>query len=164
MSPLLETGLEALQFARGVTLAFAESLSDDQFFERACDGGNHAAFIIGHIASTDDFVLAELTGSPPTMPESLLKLVGGGAPVSDDRDVYPSRGELMAMLADRREASVSYFKSFDDEGLLAPIEGKIAQFGKNRAVLMATTAWHEGMHAGQITVARKRLGMAPVLG
>ena len=37
----------------------------------------------------------------------------------------------------------------------------LGTFAANLGMLMTSIAWHEGLHAGQLTVVRKSLGLAP---
>jgi len=52
--------------------------------------------------------------------------------------------------------------SLSDAELLEPIEGEAAQFAANRAVLMSSLAFHEGVHMGQVSVARRAAGLPPM--
>ena len=53
-NPLLSTGLFALGFARGVTTRLLDSIPEDKWDHRPAGGtGNHALWIMGHLATTD---------------------------------------------------------------------------------------------------------------
>ena len=82
--------------------------------------------------------------------------------VKADGAAYPSRDELVKAFEERRAALLEWFGSMSDEQLLEPIEGDLAQFAANKAMLMSTLSFHEGMHAGQISVARRAQGLPPL--
>ena len=50
------------------------------------------------------------------------------------------------------------------EQLISPVPEEWNSFGANYGILMGTLAWHEGLHAGQLTVIRKSLGIVPKFG
>ncbi|HED53575.1 MAG TPA: DinB family protein [Phycisphaerales bacterium] len=163
MSELLATGLGALGFSRGFLMSLLEATPDEAFFKVPCSGGNHPAWIVGHLALTDAFFLADLSGQALGVPESWNELFGMKTESVEDASKYPSRQELTERLVSTREAMIGWLKSLSDEQLLKPIEGDLSQFAKNPAVLMGTLAWHEGLHTGQIGVVRRMVGLPPIV-
>lgn len=164
MSQLLDTGLFVLDFTRQATAGFLNGIEGDLFFKRFCETGGNAAYIAGHIAATDDMTLQMLAGQPAGLTEQETKLFGGGAEPSENPADYPSRERIMELFAERRAAVLAYFKSLSDAELTAPVESPMAQFGDTRAKLMSSLAWHEGMHAGQLTVIRRQNDLPRVFG
>ena len=162
MSTLLDTGMNALDFSRGFTMKLLEATPDDAYLKVPCEGGNHPLWIVGHLAATDDAFQTMLAGSTSTLSESWGKLFGMGSKPVCDAAAYPSRDEIVAALEPTRSSLKSWLGSLSDEQLLEPIEGDLGQFAKNHATLMATIAWHEGLHAGQLGVVRRSLGMPPL--
>lgn len=162
--PLLDTGLFVLDFARKATLGFLDGIEGDAFCQTFAPGGGNAAYAVGHIASTDDMTLQMLAGRPGAISEAQQKLFGGGAEPSEKTADYPPPAELIATMNDLRASVLDYFKSLSEADLLAPVEGPMAQFGDTRAKLMASLAWHESLHAGQLTVIRRQLGLPRVFG
>lgn len=164
MSQLLDTGLFVMDFARKATLGFLDGIDGDQFVTPYADDGSSAAYIAGHIAFTDDMTLQMLAGRGSMLSEAEQKLFGGGANPAADAARYPDREAMLRQMNSIREALLGYFKGLSDADLTAPVEGPLAQFGDTRAKLMASLAWHEGMHAGQLTVIRRQLGLPRVFG
>jgi uncharacterized damage-inducible protein DinB len=163
-SQLLETGLAALAFSRKATLGLFEDIPDSKICHQPFAGANHPLWTLGHLACTDEFFLKELAGRPYNNPDEWPKLFFmGSKPTPSARD-YPPVSEVKAALDQNREVLVGWFKSMSDTDLLKPIEGDLATFAANRAVLMSTIAWHEGLHAGQMSAIRKSLGLAPKFG
>lgn len=155
-------GLGALGVSRGFLLALLKGLSDGQMLVRSCAGGNHATWIVGHIAATDDAVLVDLGGQPSALPASWKGWLGVGSQPSDDPAFYPSREGLMGVLKERREAVREWIASLGEADLTAPITGPWEPLARNRAMLPASLAFHEGMHAGQLSAARRAAGLGPL--
>ncbi len=162
--PLLDTGLFVMGFARQATNGFLNGIEGDAFVRTFAEGGGNAAYIAGHIAFTDDATLKMLAGKAGVLSESEQKLFGGGAAPTENTADYPPQAELIAKMNALRDDLVAYFSSLSDDELTAPVEGDLAQFGDTRAKLMTSIAWHEGMHAGQLTVLRRQLGLPRVFG
>ncbi|MEM1071992.1 MAG: DinB family protein [Planctomycetota bacterium] len=164
MSALLETGLFVMDFARRATMGFLQDIEGDAFHRLFCEGGSNAGYIVGQLAYTDDMTLHMLAGKPSIFSEDQQKMFAGGADPAADCSRYPGRDELIAMMVERRETLTAYFKGQSDEDLTTAVEGPLAQFGDTRAKLMTSIAWHEGMHAGQLTVIRRQLDLPRVFG
>lgn len=164
MSQLLETGLFALGFARQATVGFLDGIEGDNFCRLFAEGGGNAAYITGHLIFTEDTTLQMLAERPSVFTEAEQKLFGGGAEPTARVADYPDRAELMQKLTSTRDDLIAYFKSLSDDQLTAPVDGPLAQFGDTRAKLMASIAWHEGMHAGQLSVIRRQLSLPRVFG
>lgn len=164
MSHLLETGLFVLDFARKATDGFLTGIEGDAFYTLFAEGGGNAAYIVGHIALTDDMTLHMLAGRDLIFNEAEQKLFGGGAEPTAIAADYPPQAELMQKYTDVRAALIEFYKGMSDDELVMPVEGDWAQFGDTRAKLMTSLAWHEAMHAGQLTVIRRQLAMPRVFG
>ena len=86
-SDALRNGLGALAFARRLTTGMLEDIPEDQHTTPPCPGGNHAIWVAGHIALTDDQFRVGLGGHPPACPDSWRDLFGMGSKAEPD----PSR-------------------------------------------------------------------------
>ncbi len=156
---ILKPGFDALNVCRGFTTSLADAIPEDKLTFRACPDSNHTAFILGHTAKTDDFMLTALAGQASALPESWGKLFDGGAEILDDAGAYPSKQELLDAMAERREVMIGWLSTLSPEQLSEPVEGDLAQFIPTRAALPASTAFHEGFHAGQLSTIRRALGI-----
>lgn len=160
----LEAGFERLAFARRVTLGLAEEVPEKRLCQQPCPGANHALWILGHVAWTDDFFMIGVGGLKSRLPDGWHELFSNGSTPQPNVSDYPPIGEIHDVLAGNREALVSWLKSLDEAALSAPLPGDFSGFAPNFAVLPLTLAWHEGLHAGQLTVVRKSLGIKPMFG
>ncbi|HKQ46892.1 MAG TPA: DinB family protein [Phycisphaerae bacterium] len=163
-SHLLETGLAALAFSRKVSLGLFEDIPDNKICHQPCAGANHPLWILGHLACTDEFFLKGVGGRPYNRFEKWEKLFFMGSKPTSDPKVYPPIAEVKEALDKNRQEMIGWFKSMSDAELLKPLESDLADFAANRAVLMSMIAWHEGLHAGQLSVVRKSLGLTPKFG
>jgi uncharacterized damage-inducible protein DinB len=157
----LEGGFERLEFARRVTLMLTEEIPDDQLCHQPFGGTNHALWNLGHVAATDNFFMSAVGGLASRHPNSWNALFGPGSQPKPDLSAYPSIAEIRGALAANREALVAWFKSMSDEELRSPLPEELKGFASCRAALPGSIAWHEGFHAGQISVVRKSLGLKP---
>jgi hypothetical protein len=160
----LDAGLFALNFARQASNAFLNGIEEQHFHRPFSPEGGTPAYIVGHLTSTDNMTLQMLAGRPSMLTEREQQLFGGGASPESQRGEYPSPSAMLQKMHEVRNALIGYFQGLSDAELNAPVEGPMAQFGDTRAKLMASLAWHEGMHAGQLTVIRRQLGLPRVFG
>ena len=162
MKRLLQTsGLATLGFARRATLGFLEDIPEAKLCYQPFSGANHALWIIGHVACTDNYFLSSVGGRETDFPAAWNELFGMGATVQTDAAAYPALGEVRGQLDSRREDLIAWFKSLDEEQLAAPLPADFQTFAPSHAALINSIAWHEGLHAGQLTVIRKALGLGP---
>ncbi len=158
---VLENGIAALNFARQATLDLLSDFPQDKLTYQPCAAGNHAIWIAGHIAYADDVFASKVGNKPARFSNGWVKLFGMGSTPQADEGVYPSLSELTNALADNREALLAWFSSMSAEELAKPLPEDFRTFAGNHGMLMTSIAWHEGLHAGQLTVVRKSLGLAP---
>lgn len=163
-SQLLKQGLAGLEFARSATLGFLEDIPGDRLTHQPAPGCNHALWIMGHLASTDDYFLSSLAKKPSGIPEEWSKLFGMGSKPVADAKAYPPVAEVRSKLSGRREDLIAWLKSMSEDQLLSPLPEELRRFAPNYAGLCVSLAWHEGLHAGQLTVIRRSLGLEPKFG
>ncbi len=161
-SALLASGLQAMRFGRGFLKMMLEKTPDELFHSQPYEGANHAAWVVGHLANSDDFFLKALAGQEPRLPKDWDELFGMNSKPMSDPKKYPSRTELVAALDERRTAMERWLGDLSDKQLLEPIEGNLAQFAPNRAQLGSSCSFHDAFHAAQISAARRATGLPPL--
>lgn len=161
-SPLLASGLQAMRFGRGFLKMMLEQTSDELFYKPAFEGANHAAWVVGHLALTDNYFLTDVAGQESKIPEGWDALFGVNTKAVPDPKKYPSRTELMKVLDERRAALESWLSTLSDAELLKPIEGDFAMFAANRAQLGSSCSFHDAFHAAQISATRRVSGLPPL--
>jgi uncharacterized damage-inducible protein DinB len=161
---ILQNGLARLGMARHVTLAMLADVPHDQWCLQAVPGANHTMWIAGHVAATDDMFLSRLTGQGSRLPEGWKELFGTGSKPQPDLAAYPAPEAVHQQLAERRQDLLSWFQARSEEELSAPVPTELQRFANNVADVMASVAWHEGFHVGQLSLVRRRLGLGPKFG
>ena len=151
--------LDRLAWARSFTQGLIGSLSDDQLIVRAGGCGNHALWVMGHLAVSEDQLVAVTTGRPPKLSDSDSRLFGGGSQPSDQADDYPLRDELLSTMATTRQATVAWVESLDDDEAAAPVPDALKPFAPNAISLAFTIVAHELFHTGQVATVRAVLGL-----
>jgi hypothetical protein len=122
---------------------------------------NHPAFLIGHVAWSNDNGIKLVGGTPVLI--GLKELWGTGAIPSDDRSRYPSKADIVktlevshARLAEAvTNASKSYFKAPAPENMRA-------KFPTNGHVLLGLMTSHYAVHLGQLSAWRRAMGLPSV--
>ncbi len=156
---LIAAGLASLKLARDTTDAMLDGLTDNQLTHRACDGGQHALHILGHLAFADAMTVGLDDEAAGTLPEGFSEAFGMGSVIKDHASDYPPIDVIREQFTQKRAAVIAWLEGLDEAKLLAPLEGPWAEFGRNRAHLPHTLAWHEGTHSGQLSQIRRSLGV-----
>lgn len=160
-SRLAEVAVERLNWTRNYTNMLLEGIPDEKLTARAGDKGNHALWVMGHVALTDDQMLAAIAGKAPTLPESFGKLFGPGSQPSDSASDYPTRAELVEALRTTREALCDWVATIDDEAGREALPEAFRPFAPDVGSLPFGISAHELFHAGQVASVRSYLGIAP---
>ncbi len=155
-------GLRNMEFARALLLEMAKATPDEKFYEVPADGGNHAAWNMGHVAVTDDLIRASLGGGDHVLPTEWHEMFKGGSTCKPGAEGHPTRDELLDALARSRAAVVSWLGGLNESELNEPLTGGFVQFAADRVMLMGSIASHEAFHAGQMSAARRVFGMPPL--
>jgi hypothetical protein len=152
-----------LEFARG----FSESLlkkfkSPADFTHQVHAHANHALWFAGHIAQTDNFFIAITAPSKAVEKARYSELFGMGSQPTSDPAAYPPVEEVLDYMRERRKTLLDVLDSLSEEDLAKPTPEGTPAFLPDIASVFETAAWHEGMHAGQVTIASRSLGNTSV--
>ena len=156
--------LHAATFVRNWMTQLVGTLSDEQMLHQPVPGANHALWIIGHSAWCDDQFLCSLAGTRPKSPAAWKDVFGNGSTPTAKRSDYPPIAEVKRALEKNRAALVRWIEGLDEAKLAAPLPDDWKSFAPTHGAFVAFLAAHEGAHVGQLTVIRKSLGMAPLMG
>jgi hypothetical protein len=124
---------------------------------------NHALWFAGHIGTVDNFMIARL--SPAQVREKAgyrERFAMGSRPTPRPAD-YPPPAEVLAFMRDRREALLSLLAGLSEDNLAKPSPPGVPDFMPDVASIFQGAVWHEALHAGQVTVARRALGHPPMV-
>lgn len=155
-------GLFTLRFTRAHMNEILDSLSDEQMTHVPCEGGNHALWTMGHLALADDFFLQQIINADSQLPDTWMELFGWGHPCRTDASKFPPVTEVRAKFDAMRQRLVDWIASMSDSELDMETPEDWREFAPTRRALVSMVAMHESTHAGQLTVARKSLGLKPL--
>lgn len=124
---------------------------------------NHPAWIIGHLAFSCQAIGGEL-GLEPWLSGEWVELFTRGSMPTDDRARYPSKEELLAALDDGNTRLRDRLAAMSPEELAAPLPDarfryRFPTLGDAVAHILAG---HAALHAGQLTVWRKAVGLPAI--
>lgn len=163
-NPAFATGKETLSLARGLTTKLIEGLTEAQFVHRPDGTCNHMLWNLGHIAWTDAYFTKSVGGRSTGWPETWDALFGMGSTCQSSAKEYPSVAEVKGQLNRQREELFKWFGSLSAAELAKPLPQELQVFGSTVGQLMQSLAWHEGMHAGQMTACRRGQGLGAAIG
>ncbi len=143
---------------------FTEGVSDQEYFERSTEETNHIAWLLGHIACTEDWAVVLITGSASGLPPLMHELFTKGCNCLPDASRYPARAEIDEHFAAMRVRTVEALRLFDESRWdeESP-EGSPRDFFPTLGSLWGLLATHQFWHIGQIAVCRAVLKKPAVL-
>ena len=159
-----DLAIQMLDGSRNFLSKLIETLDDSQLVSRSGGHGNHALWVMGHIAFSDDSFVSAFTGQPGCLPESYKDLFGQGASPSENAGDYPSRDELLGKLEEARARVRKWVATLEGDAALEESPEDLKGITPNAIHAAFTLANHEYMHAGQLASVRSSLGMGPVFG
>src|SRR5581483_10381587 len=97
-------------------------------------------------------------------PANYRDLFGMGSQPTNDPAKYPHPEDVLAYMRERRQTLLNEAEKLTDADLEKPMPKGAPAFLSDYASLLEMMSWHEGIHAGQLTVVRRALGYKPILG
>lgn len=117
--------------------------------------GNCFNWVVGHMAETQESMLAVVGGEPVFLAERIARYARGSAPVVEDGvDVIPF-ADLLAGFATQQERIEARLAAMTPEALSQPSRMP----GMNLIELLQFLAWHETYHLGQLDQLRQLSGV-----
>ncbi|MGB0716113.1 MAG: DinB family protein [Phycisphaerae bacterium] len=160
---ILKCGFAALEFARKCTNSYLEAIPTDKWFHTPCENGNHAMWIIGHLAYADDLFLSVVNeGRGTKLDTTWAERFGMKSTPSANAADYPEASEVRKTFDDMRNELFAFYEALPLEQLADPTPEEFQAFAPNKGQLLLTAACHESTHNGQLTVIRKSLKLEPV--
>ncbi len=157
-----DVGLAALRFSRKLLSGMLDATPDGMWCAQPVAGINHPLWLMGHVAWEDDDILVTLTGGASALPDGWKAMFGTGSKPSSSLNDYPPVSEVRRCFDMTRESLLAWYGGLDEATLASPLPDALQGTAESYAALAGTLAWHEGLHAGQLTVARKLMGLPPV--
>jgi uncharacterized damage-inducible protein DinB len=159
----------ALAFSRRLTDGLlAEFKTRDDLLFQVHPKANHALWIAGHLAIADNTFINRFRPPMAEKPDGWDAMFWFGSQVTSDSSAYPQETEVLAYFRDRRAALLRVLDEVSDDELTGPAPPAGARSpiagAPNIGHLFLFASTHEAMHAGQLTVAHRALGNAPLIG
>lgn len=159
----LDLALNQFQSARKYTLALIDGLTPEQWFWTPNPPISHIAWQVGHIAVAQyGLMLFRQRGRMPEdadlMSGEFRKLFQKGSNPQVDSKAYPRPDEILAVFHRINEQALREAASFDPNALHEPTEPPHAGPATRLGSLMFA-ANHEMLHAGQIGLLRRLMGL-----
>lgn len=159
----------ALTFARRMSEQLLASLkTPDDWVYQVHPKANHALWIAAHVALADNSFIGKFRPALAHKPGGWDELFWSKSQPTNDVSRYPNSEEVLAYYRERRETLLRVLDELSDAELQAsaPPEGARSPLAgaPNMGHAFIFAAQHELMHAGQLTVAHRALGHAPLLG
>ncbi|MFT5524172.1 MAG: hypothetical protein ACI9G1_001625 [Pirellulaceae bacterium] len=162
----LEVAIGQIEFARKYTLELIEEIPADRWFEMLPGVPTHIAWQVAHLAMAEyGLCLFRQRGrqsiDTELMTSKFRKQFSRGSTPNPDVDSNPSVGEIREVLERvHRQCSIELqtfsLESFDEE-----IDMPYAVYNNKLGALLFCSK-HEMIHAGQIGLIRRTLGLDPV--
>jgi len=153
--------------SRGMTTQLIMDLKNEPVAQPTAKGGNHALWILGHLAYSESSLLHCMIMGKETCPLDHLKaLFDYKTEPSADASIYPSFDSLMADYEQAHKDTMSYLDSITDADLDeaapgCPEEYKV--FFGTKGLCFTFIAIHPSLHCGQLADTRRALGRAPLM-
>jgi len=163
---MLRGALGQIQFARQYTLELLDATPRDRWFEIPSGLPSNIAWQVGHLAvSQYGLLLFRLRGRNPAdlalIPGKFRKRYSRGTLPSDDAESQPAADELYDRLGQVHELAMQQLDAVEPQSLLEPIDPPYAVYPVKLGGILFCPL-HEQIHAGQIGLLRRALGMEPV--
>ncbi len=163
---MLRGAIGQIEFARRYTLELLDTIPHEHWYRMTDDLPTNVAWQAGHLAvSQYGLLLFRLRGRMPEdlelIPGKFRKTYGRGSAASADAASQPSPAELIDRMTGVHQLAMSGLQQVEPSVLLEPVDMPYAAFPiKLGAVLFCPL--HEHIHAGQIGLLRRSLGLQPI--
>ncbi len=159
IAPLIESAVDRLTWSRGLITMLLKDLTDAQLLHQAGGSGNHALWIMGHLAVSEEQIRCTFTAQQPQIPGGFLELFGAQTTPESDASRYPARSELLNAMEASRTRTIAWLKAMTPETARIPSPEDFRMFAPDAITAAFGMMGHEMIHAGQILTIRADLGI-----
>lgn len=151
--------VEVLNSTKGFLEWFVADFSEADLLVRPVPGANHAAWQIGNVITGDLFLVKDAipTAEFPELPPGFADLHGAKGAKQEGPEGFLTKAEYLKLFAEFRAATVAAVEKLTDAELDAANTGKYASMADTMGKMFVLVANHTLMHAGQISVIRRKL-------
>ncbi|HTQ39845.1 MAG TPA: DinB family protein [Pirellulales bacterium] len=137
--------------------------SPEEWTRQLFPGANHPLWIAGHVAFVDNRILGVFFSKSMEKPGYAEKFGRSSKPSPNPAD-YPPPDEVLNFRRERRSTLLDCIATLSDADFEKPVPAGLPPFVQNYGQMFAFLAVHEGTHTGQLSMCRRVLGHAPVVG
>ena len=158
--------IKQIEFARQYTLELLEATPQEQWFDVPAGLPTNVAWQVGHLTvSQYGLLMFRMRGRRPEdldlIPGKFRKAYSRQSVPNSDRAVQPSADELLDRLNGIYELAMAEVAAIEPSVLLESVDMPYAAYPIKLGAIMFCPM-HEQIHAGQIGVLRRALGLSPV--
>jgi hypothetical protein len=163
---MMRGALGQIEFARRYTLELLDATPRDRWFEIPSGLPSNIAWQVGHLTvSQYGLLMFRIRGRRPEdlelIPGRFRKAYGRGSVPSADPEGQPAADELLTRMTDVYALAKTELAAVGPPVLLEPVDMPYAAYPlKLGAILFCPL--HEQIHAGQIGLLRRALGLDPI--
>ena len=163
---ILRGTLGQIHFARNYTLELLDTIPDERWFEIPSGLPTNVAWQVGHITvSQYGLLMFRVRGREPDdlelIPGKFRKAYSRQSLPSGDPAKQPSPAQLRDRMSEVFDRSGEVLSQIEPEVLLEPVDMPYAAYPIKLGAIMFAPM-HEQIHAGQIGLVRRAMGLEPV--
>jgi len=148
--------------AREYTRSLLTDLSTpEQWTQQVHPEANHPLWFAGHMATADNFFLSTLAPEKVVKRPEFDHAFGTGSRPTNNPADYPPPDEVLEVMDERRRTLLEVLEGMDEPDFEKPLPKGAPDFLPDFGSVFEMAIWHEGMHSGQLSVARRAMGMKP---
>lgn len=157
--PLLHNWNLSLNYAKRLTA----DIPDNKMAYQPAPKTNHAAWVIGHLACSGDF-MGSMIGAKAACPKEWESLFGWSSAPTADAKLYPAKATLLKALVDSHALVAEAIKKVPLSDFTKPfpvedMRGFVPTLGDGIVFMLAS---HENIHLGQLSAWRRVQGLPSV--
>ncbi len=158
-----QSASELLGTSRFVMTQYLRGLTDQDILVRPVEGAHHAAWQLGHlVVSERRMVDGVRSGAGIELPAGFEAAHEKDPSYSRDAG-FSSLGEYVTLMTQQRQRTLELLRDVPEADLSLPAPEFMRAYAPTTASVFLSVASHELMHAGQIAVIRRRLGLPVVV-
>ena len=162
----VEIARQQIEFARSYTLTLLDGIADDQWFRIPAGASSHIAWQVGHLAMAEYGLCmfrqrGRRSEDMELMSGKFRKKFRKGSTPDPEAENYPPHTEILEVFGQIHARAMEEIADYRDEDLSEGIDEPYAVY-PNKLGALFFCASHEMLHAGQIGMLRRLLGMSPV--
>ena len=158
----------SMDASKEMSLSLINDLQDEPFAQPTINGGNHAIWILGHLAYIESVMIHQLIQGKVTCTLAHHKETFDpeGGPSTEPSE-YPSFDQLFKDYDTARRETVEYLDTITQNDLNSPALGCPEEWKPHFGTIaqcLDFIAHHPSLHFGQLADIRKSLGRKPIFG